>query len=75
MKYFDDMRQSKYMYAKGSMLVRNFKECSDNVKLRLFQTKCYHHDNVYGGHLSSNYKTPEFNKVIVAFNDVHRLSV
>ena len=71
MKDFEDMmRHRKYMYAKGNMLVRKFKECSDNVKRKLFRTYCY---NVYGGHLWSIYKTPDFQKLIVAFNDVYRL--
>ena len=66
----DMMRHRKYMYAKGNILVRKFKECSDSVKLRLFRTYCY---NVYGGHLWSKYKTLDFHKLIVAFNDVYRL--
>ena len=36
------------------MLIRKFKKCSDEVKLRSFRTFCY---NIYGGYLWSSYNS------------------
>jgi hypothetical protein len=65
----DLLRQLKSLYARGNMVVRKFKHCSENVKMQLFKTYC---SNFYAAHLWSNYKTKVHNKVKVAFNDVYR---
>jgi hypothetical protein len=62
-------RHRRYLYAKGNMLIKNFQECSDEVKYHLFKTFCH---NVYGGHLWTVYKAQSMNKLNVAFNNVYR---
>ena len=65
-----DMRRHKqYLYAKGNLLVRNFKCCSEEVKTKLFKTFC---NNIYGGQLWSQYKVHDMHKLNVSFNDVFR---
>ena len=67
----DDMnRHVRYLYAKGNMLLQKFKNCSDNVKFRLFTTYC---NSFYGGHLWTVYKPAQLDKVCVAFNNVFRM--
>jgi hypothetical protein len=71
MKDVMDMTRHKgYLYCKGNMLTRKFKDCSEEVKSRLFSTYC---NNVYGGHLWTCYKSADMNKLIVAFNDIYRM--
>ena len=66
----DDMsRHKRYLYSKGNLLSRKFKDCSDKVKSKLFQTFCY---NIYCGHLWTSYKPQTLKSVNVAFNDVYR---
>ena len=65
----DMMRHKRYLYSKGNLIVRNFKLCSDQVKLKLFKTFCY---NIYGGHLWTGYKTSDMQALVVSFNDVFR---
>ena len=65
----DLVRHKRYLYAKGNSIISKFKQCSDDVKERLFRTFCY---AVYGGHLWSRYKLSTFNRLTVAFNDIYR---
>ena len=66
----DLVRHKRYLYAKGNMLVNNFKQCSDTVKQQLFKTFCY---SMYGTHLWTSYNCKSLDKVKVAFNDVYRM--
>ena len=66
----DMNRHKKYLYSKGNMLCNKFKDCSSEVKVRLFRTYC---NNVYGGHLWTTYKTKDMNRLNVAFNDTYRM--
>ena len=65
----DLLRHKRFLYAKGNSIISRFKDCTDEVKTRLFKTFCH---NVYGGHLWSQYKQSSMGKVVVAFNDVYR---
>ena len=66
-----DIEQSvKAMYTRGNMLIRNFKHCSDNVKLCLFRTFC---TSIYCCQLWSNYSTANIRKMQVAYNNIFRI--
>ena len=65
----DIFRQVKALYARGNLLVRRFKKCSEEVKTFLFKTYC---SNNYCSHLWFNYRRESFKKCIVAYNDVYR---
>ena len=65
----DMNRHTRFLYCKGNLLTRKFFQCSYNVKRKLFLTFC---NNVYGGHLWTNFKLSDFNKVKVAYNNVYR---
>jgi hypothetical protein len=70
--FSDDLdlsRQMRAIYTRGNMLIKNFKSCSDDVKLQLFKTYC---SNLYCGQLWSTYKVRTFNRIRVAFNNVFR---
>ena len=65
----DMIRHKKYLYAKGNLLIRHFKCCSENVKDRLFKAYC---SNIYGGHLWTNYAKSSMSNLTTAFNNVYR---
>jgi hypothetical protein len=65
----DIERQMRYVYSTGNSIIRNFKHCTDEVKLQLFKTFC---SNFYCCQLWSNYKVSTYNKLRVAFNNVFR---
>ena len=65
----DLVHHRRYLYAKGNSIITKFKNCSDDVKHKLFKTFC---NNAYGGHLWSKYKSDGMYKVKVAFNDIYR---
>ena len=65
----DLLRHRKYLYARGNALIARFKDCSNEVKTRLFRTFC---NNAYGGHLWSRYSDFSMHKLNVAFNDIYR---
>ena len=46
----DMHRQMRSIYGRGNMVIRNFKQCSDSVKVQLFKTFC---GNFYCSHLWS----------------------
>lgn len=71
-EYKDDdsiLSQVKSTYARGNMLVKHFRECSDEVKCSLFKTYCY---NFYCCQLWSYYKKQSICKLRVAYNSVFR---
>ena len=65
----DMERQRRYFYARGNMLIRQFKNCTANVKAQLFKTYC---SNMYCGHLWNKYTAQCFKKVKVAYNNIFR---
>ena len=67
----DDLyRQMKCIYARGNILIRNFKQCSPNVKAMLFKTYC---SSLYGSVLWSCFKSKSFKKLKTAYNNVFRI--
>ena len=54
-------------FARGSMLIRNFKHCSDVVKVKLYQTYC---SSIYCCGLISVYHKQVIKKLHVAFNKI-----
>lgn len=65
----DIKRHARNLYARGNMLVKSFKKCSEDVKKYLFRVYC---SNIYGCSLWCNYNASSFKKVIVAYNDIYR---
>ena len=66
---FDIVRQTKAVYIRGNMLVRNFSDCSQDVKIELFRAYC---SNMYAANLWCNYNTHHFKGIAVAYNNVFR---
>ena len=66
---FDIERQMRYIYSTGNSIVRNFKHCTDGVKVQLFKTM---YSNFYCSQLWSKYRVNVLNKIRVAFNNVLR---
>jgi hypothetical protein len=57
------------LYGRGNMIIKNFKHCSEKVKIQLFKSYC---NNMYCGQLWCRYKVNSFNRIRVAFNNVFR---
>ena len=57
------------LYSRGNMLRRNFKQCNDNVKIRLFQSYC---SSLYCGSLWYQYNHNCIKKLKVCHNNVFR---
>ena len=51
------------------MLVRNFSECSEDVKIELFRSYCC---NIYAANLWCNYDVQHIKSIEVAYNNVFR---
>lgn len=62
-------RQTRAIYARGNNLLCKFRNCSNNIKLPLFNTYCY---SCYMSHIWCNFKSSAFAKVKVAYNDIFR---
>jgi len=65
----DIYRQMRSLYSRGNLIVKNFKFCSEDVKLQLFRSYC---NNLYCGQLWSNFKARSIARIRVAFNNVFR---
>ena len=65
----DMRRQCRAIYAKGNLLLRKFRKCSDSVKTKLFNAYC---TNLYCCHLWSNYSSRMYRDVKVAYNNTFR---
>jgi len=63
------VHEMRNMYARGSMLIRNFIHCSTDVKVKLYQSYC---SNVYCCGLISAYHKTVLNKLRVAFNKIFK---
>ena len=57
------------VYSRGNMLIRNFRHCDTNVKIKLFVTFC---TNFYCCALWNNFKQGSVHKVKVSYNNVFR---
>ena len=65
----DMMRQMRLLYVRANILLRDFSQCSLAVKVRLFKCYCL---VFYCPALWSDFKMYSFDKMRVAFNNVHR---
>ena len=63
------IHEMRNTYARGGMLLRNFKHCSVEVKIKLYQAYC---SNVYCCGLISAYHKKVINKLRVAFNKIFK---
>lgn len=61
---------AKGNYARGNLLKRNFSNCSQQVKLRLFQSYC---SNFYCCALWHNFSQETYRKLKVSYNNVFRI--
>ena len=66
----DIVRQMQNIYAHGNQLIRNFKKCSQNIKVKLFQTFL---SNMYTCELWCNYNKYQMSKLNVAYNNIFRI--
>ena len=66
----DIARQSRSIYARGNMLIRNFSKCSVNSKLLLFKTYC---TSLYTAHLWSTFTKAAMRKLTVAYHGVLKM--
>ena len=65
----DIRRQIQANYARGNMLSRNFKYCSENVKCTLFRTYMY---NMYTVSLWCDFTKSVYQKFVVSYNNTFR---
>ena len=65
----DIKRHVRGLYGRGNMLVRTFKNCSNDVKHYLFRAYC---SSIYGCPLWSSYRSADIRKAAVAYNNVYR---
>lgn len=65
----DMCRQMRSIYARGNALIKNFKNCTIEIKAMLFKTYC---NGFYCSSLWSNYKVSSYKKIRVAYNNVFR---
>jgi hypothetical protein len=66
----DDIeRQTHAIYVRGNVLIQKFKQCSDQVKLKLFQSYC---STFYMSHLWCNNKRKTQQSLKVAYNNIFR---
>lgn len=65
----DILNQVRSTYARGNMLIKYFKHCSNAVKCSLFKTYCY---NFYCCHLWRNFRNQSSKKLKVAYNNIFR---
>ena len=66
----DDIeRQTHAIYVRGNVLIQKFKHCSEQVKLKLFQSYC---STFYMSHLWCNNKRETEQSLKVAYNNVFR---
>ena len=66
----DICRQIQAIYARGNILIRNFRKCSEDVKVELFKSYC---TNMYGSHLWNSYSVAMYRRINVAYNNIFRI--
>lgn len=65
----DIKRQVRGIYARGNALLKRFKHCNDQVKVKLFNSYC---SNFYCSTLWYRYSKTEFRKLKSAYNRIFR---
>ena len=65
----DIKRQIRSIYARGNVLIKKFKHCSNDVKVKLFKSYC---SSFYGCTLWSSYRTQTYTKLNVAYKQIFR---
>ena len=65
----DILRQTRCIYARGNVLIKNFVMCSNEVKSKLFKSYC---STFYCSHLWSSYYAVPFKQLHTAYNRVFR---
>ena len=63
-------KQCKNLYARGNLLLRHFRNCSDNVKKLLFTSYC---TSFYGSSLWHNFRSDTRQCLKTAYNRIFRL--
>ena len=63
------IKETRNTYIRGNMLIRNFKHCSEEVKVKLFKAYC---SSVYCCALISMYHKNVIKKLHVAFNKIFK---
>ena len=63
-------KETRALYYRGNMLYRNFKGCSDDIKIQLFSSHCF---SFYCSSLWSIYKRSTIKAIEVAYNNIFRL--
>ena len=66
----DIKQQCKHLYSRGNVLIRNFKNCSEDVKCHLFRAYC---SNIYCSFLWSKFNAETMRRLKVAYNRVFRI--
>ena len=67
----DIVRHVKSLNSRGNKLISRFKSYSSSVKVKLV---CSFLCNAYGSYLRSTYKQYSYERVVVAFNNIYRIS-
>ena len=63
------LKESRNIYIRGNSLIRNFRNCTDQVKVALFKTYC---SSVFCCSLWASFKCSQLNTVCVALNKVFK---
>ena len=66
----DIAKKCRFIYFQGNKLIKNFKNCTLNTKIRLFKAYC---STIYTCNLWIKYKTSTMNKINVAYNSILRI--
>ena len=59
------VKETRNIYVRGNTLIRNFRHCTDEVKVELFRTYC---SNVYCCALRSRFRSSQMEVITVALN-------
>ena len=65
----DIKRQIRCVYARGNILIKKFRHCSKEVKVRLFTSYC---SSFYGSTLWSNFRQQTYLKLNIAYKQIFR---
>ena len=66
---YDIKRMVRSVYTRGNILIKKFRHCSDDVKVKLFKSYC---SSFYGCTLWANFKQSTMSKLIVAYKQIFR---
>jgi len=65
----DIKRQVRSVYARGNILIKKFRHCSDDVKVKLFKAFC---SSFYGCNLWAKFQNKSRKKLVVAYKQIFR---